>query len=225
MYIFPYITKSGTIINSSSNDAEWNGEMKGGFLGELLGAISGAAQFIGGLVTNLVGSQSTFASLFPAPTWGGGKGGTPPEFSFDLVLINDNVIKARNNYMCVNTIIHNNRWIQKAILAFPGALYEIWLPTGQRHLMCTGTFNLTPLGLNRLTPPKFFTGNGKGSPKIGSNMGDAATIVNDHIEEGEVIPDAYQLSITFKSCLANNMNNAVFQYYVEMSKYTEGSKD
>ena len=75
------------------------------------------------------------------------------------MLINDHIIKARNNYMCVNTIIHNNRSIQKAILQFPGALYEIWLPTGQRHLMCTGNFTLTPLGLNRRAPKDFFAGN------------------------------------------------------------------
>jgi hypothetical protein len=95
------------------------------------------------------------------------------EFAFDLVLINDHIIKARNNYMCVNTIIHNNRSLQKAILAFPGALYEVWLPTGQRHLMCTGTFKLFPLGLNRRVPVNFFA---KGSvPGATFDIGSEAT--------------------------------------------------
>lgn len=88
------------------------------------------------------------------------------------------MIKTRNNYMCVNTIIHNNRSMQKAILAFPGALYEVWLPTGQRHLMCTGDFKLYPLGLNRIVPEGFFDKNNvKGADfRIGSHNGKVAKL-------------------------------------------------
>lgn len=176
------------------------------------------------------GSDAKAATLFPAPSWGGPKGSDNKQsFSFDLILINDNIVKSRNNYMCVNTIIHNNRSIQKAILAFPGALYEVWLPTGQRHLMCTGDFKLYPLGLNRKTPKDFFKGGGSGSTsggkfRIGSTAGNIAKLRNPtnegHRDDIEVIPDAYKLSIKFTSCLANNMNTAVFQYYVEMSGYS-----
>ena len=45
-----------------------------------------------------------------------------------------------------------------------------------------------------------------------------------HRSEVEVIPDAYKLSITFTSCLANNMNTAVFQYYVQMTYYDGGNE-
>lgn len=132
--------------------------------------------------------------------------------------------------MCANTIIHNNRSIQKAILNFPGALYEVWLPTGQRHLMCTGDFKLSPIGLNRMTPNDFFRGGYEGANlRIGVDRGDVANIQNPeglgHRENGEVLPDAYKLAITFKSCLANNMNTAVFQYYVQMTGYDSGSFD
>ena len=41
----------------------------------------------------------------------------------------------------------------------------------------------------------------------------------EHSDEGECIPDGYKLSINFQSCLANNMNTAVFQYYVDMDAY------
>ena len=84
---------------------------------------------IGGTASGIMGSQAKGATLFPAPTWGG-PGDDKVSFSFDLILINDHIVRARNNYICVNTIINNNRSIQKAILAFPGALYELWLPTG-----------------------------------------------------------------------------------------------
>ena len=84
---------------------------------------------IGGIASGIMGSQAQSANLFPAPTWGG-PGDDKVSFSFDLILINDHIVRARNNYICVNTIINNNRSIQKAILAFPGALYELWLPTG-----------------------------------------------------------------------------------------------
>ena len=177
------------------------------------------------MALGMAGSQGKVANLFPAPSWDGAKG-SPASFSFELILINDNVVKARNNYMCVNTIIHNNRSIQKAILAFPGALYEVWLPTGQRHLMCTGDFKLSPLGLNRMTPDDFFKGGYDGANlRIGVDRGDAANIQNPeklgHRENGEVLPDAYKLAITFKSCIANNMNTAVFQYYVKMTGYDD----
>ena len=178
------------------------------------------------MALGMAGSQGKPANLFPAPSWDGAKG-SPASFSFELILINDNVVKARNNYMCVNTIIHNNRSIQKAILTFPGALYEVWLPTGQRHLMCTGDFKLSPLGLNRMTPDDFFKGGYDGANlRIGVDRGDAANIQNPeklgHRENGEVLPDAYKLAITFKSCIANNMNTSVFQYYVKMTGYDDG---
>ena len=84
--------------------------------------------------------------------------------------------------MCVNTIIHNNRSMQKTILAFPGALYEVWLPTGQRHLMCTGDFKLFPLGLNRATPNGFFGGDARTGQaanfQIGVSDGRAAQLEN-----------------------------------------------
>ena len=238
-YVFPYIVTSGTIINQASNDSEWN--EKGGMMQGLKDLFQNAVNLIGDVAAGLLGSQAQTADLFPAPTWSN-KNSDKVSFQFDLILINDHVIKTRNNYMCVNTIIHNNRSIQKAILAFPGALYEVWLPTGQRHLMCTGDFKLYPLGLNRQVPDKFFIGDGTadgqgasgdaGSFRIGASNGDVANMENPaegespndpkeqgHRQDIEVVPDAYKLSINFKSCLANNMNTAVFQYYVKMVGY------
>ena len=224
-YIFPYIVDSGTLINQASNNSEWNGE-SGGLWGTIKKMISGITDMVGGIATSLMGSQAKVANLFPAPTWGG-MGSDKVSFSFDLMLVNDNALLTRNNYMCVNTIIHNNRSIQKSILAFPGALYEIWLPTGQRHLMCTGDFKLYPLGLNRFAPTDFFKETSvKGATfKIGTSLGDAKRIENPHNEKAEVIPDGYKLSITFTSCLANNMNSSVFQYYVKMTGYENYGND
>ena len=232
-YIFPYIVQSGsTVINEASNASEWGKDES--IFGKIKDFIKDGVEMVGNIAAQASGSQGKVANLFPAPSWkgpGGGDGQEGASFSFDLILINDNVVKTRNNYMCVNTIIHNNRSIQKAILNFPGALYEIWLPTGQRHLMCTGTFKLYPIGLNRLTPDDFFRGDGGegANLRIGVDRGDSANIQNPaelgHVENKEVVPDAYKLSVEFKSCLANNMNTAVFQYYVEMTSYDYGGDD
>ena len=234
-YIFPYIVQSGsTVINEASNASEWPAAGKGdSIMSKLKGMVQDVAGMVGGIALGMAGSQGQVVNnLFPAPSWEGPKA-DGASFSFDLILINDNVVKTRNNYMCVNTIIHNNRSIQKAILNFPGALYEIWLPTGQRHLMCTGTFKLYPIGLNRMTPNNFFFGGGDGfagaNHAIGANLDEVAEIQNPkglgHVENKEVVPDAYKLSIEFKSCLANNMNTAVFQYYVEMTSYDYGKDE
>lgn len=229
-YIFPYIVNSGTIINSSNNSPEWNG--KGSLLGNFIkGGISQVANLLAGAASFLSGSDAQAANLFPAPVWGGPGDGEKPQFSMEIVLINDNVVKARNNYMCVNTIINNNRSIQKAILAFPGALYELWLPTGQRHLMCTAKLELYPLGLNRQVPTNFFKGGSAPGAEsaanfsIGTSDGATAMIMNPHNEKAEVIPDAYKLKIDFQSCLSNNLNTSVFQYYVKMTGYDSYGTD
>lgn len=233
-YIFPYIVQSGsTVINEASNASEWGKDE--GIFGVIKDFVAKGAEMVGNLAVAATGSQAKVANLFPAPSWkgpGGGGGEEGASFQFDLILINDNVVKTRNNYMCVNTIIHNNRSMQKAILNFPGALYEVWLPTGQRHLMCTGDFKLYPIGLNRMTPNDFFMGSSSYSGanvRIGTDIRDTSDIQNPkglgHIEGMEVVPDAYKLTINFKSCIANNMNTAVFQYYVEMTGYDYDYED
>lgn len=92
--------------------------------------------------------------------------------------------------------------------------------------MCTGDFKLYPLGLNRKTPNGFFSG--KGGPSganfpigtVDGRAGVSLTDFNEHQDEVEVLPDAYKLSMTFTSCLANNLNTSIFQYYVKMTPYS-----
>lgn len=229
-YIFPYLVSEdgSSVINQANNTSEWGGE--GGSITKMIkGAISDVAEAVGGVALGLSGSNGAVAKLFPAPTWSG-TGDDKISFQFDLMLINDNIITSRNNYMCVNSIIHNNRSMQKAILAFPGALYELWLPTGQRHLMCTCDLKLYPLGLNRKVPKGFFEeGRRSGALfSIGSIPDKAEVSRSDfqkHNDEIEVIPDGYKLSCTFQSCLANNLNTSIFQYYVKMTGYENHSDD
>ena len=47
--------------------------------------------------------------------------------------------------------------------------------------------------------------------------------MNEHKDGIEVLPDAYKLSMSFKSCLANNLNTSVFQYFVKMATYEDYS--
>lgn len=227
-YIFPYLLSEdgSSLINQANNTSEWNG--KGSSLVNMIkGAISNAADAVAGFSSMVTGSNAQFANLFPAPTWGG-QGEDKISFSFDLMLVNDNIVSARNNYMCVNTMIHNNRSMQKAIMAFPGALYEIWLPTGQRHLMCTCDLKLYQLGVNRKVPKGFFSASDLPGAnfRIGTVTEKAEVKDSDfqvHDDQIEVIPDGYKLSCTFQSCLANNLNTSIFQYYVKMTGYEQAS--
>lgn len=98
------------MINRASNDSEWNGE-SGGLIGAIKKGLETLAEGVGNLASAAVGSNTRFTKLFPAPTWDPGSNGDKVSFKFNLVLINDHFIKARNNYMCVNTIINNNRAI------------------------------------------------------------------------------------------------------------------
>ena len=177
-YIFPYIPKENP-ITQSSNKSEWNEE--GGILQALTsglqGAVNGAAGMLG------IG----IAKPFPAPTWKLPSDGWKWTMSFNLNLINDEYFRTRCNYMCANTLINNNRWIQKTILGFPGALYEVAVPTGVRELMCTGEFVLTGLGNIRNVPPGFF----KEPFEIGASV--YAAPEKMHSDAWEVLPDAYSL--------------------------------
>lgn len=60
---------------------------------------------------------------------------------------------------------------------------------------------------------------------IGDKNGLIARLENEHQEKAEVIPDGYKLQIQFTSCLANNLNTSVFQYYVKMTGYENYGND
>lgn len=60
---------------------------------------------------------------------------------------------------------------------------------------------------------------------IGDKNGLIAKLENEHQEKAEVIPDGYKLQIQFTSCLANNLNTSVFQYYVKMTGYENYGND
>ena len=207
-YVFPYNPKDFALAQSS-NTEEWGGE---GILSSLAGGLMNATNGLTGML------GFGIAKPFPAPTWKLPDGGTKWSMSFDLNLINDEFVRARNNYMCSNTIINNNRWIQKTILGFPGALYEVLIPTGLRELMCTGTFTLKPLGVNRHVPHDFFDVPFKiGSTVYGSRNGDM------HSSAYEVVPDAYALNCSFQSAIAENLNNSVFAYYLKITDFAPGT--
>lgn len=71
-YIFPYLANDSTLINQSSNAAEWgNGDAEGGFMESLKAAANHAIGMVGGIATSLAGSQAAAAEVFPAPSWQG----------------------------------------------------------------------------------------------------------------------------------------------------------
>ena len=208
-YVFPYNPKDFALAQSS-NTEEWGGE---GLLSTLTSGLMNATNGLTGMLGFGV------AKPFPAPTWKLPDGGTKWSMSFDLNLLNDEFIRARNNYMCSNTIINNNRWIQKTILGFPGALYEVLIPTGLRELMCTGSFTLKPLGVNRHVPHNFF----KDPFQIGSLVYGTLGSAEMHSSAYEVVPDAYTLSCSFQSAIAENLNNSVFAYYLKITDFAPGT--
>lgn len=53
--MFPYIVNSGTVINESSNESEWNGE-GAGLLQWIKDATQNVANFIGGAASAITGS-------------------------------------------------------------------------------------------------------------------------------------------------------------------------
>lgn len=145
------------------------------------------------------------------PWWDGVSGNsTPsPNVTIKLNLFNDSIEAAINNFIFVNTLIPNARWMQYGFFQHSPCLYDIKLNGYKRLYACTGEFSVTQQGVLRTPSITFFERmiNKHINPIV---FGDTTTV--ETLEELIKIPDIYTVQMTFKSLLPDTFNNFIFQY-------------
>lgn len=145
------------------------------------------------------------------PWWNGAEGNATqaPKVSVKLSLFNDNIDSALINFIFVNTIVPNARWLQYNLFQHSPCLYDIKLVGYKRLYACTGQFKVIQQGVLREMPSAFFQKLKKHlNPNIFKTDLDCANLLHDKIK----IPDVYNVEMEFSSLLPDTFNNFIYQY-------------
>lgn len=197
------------LIFSSNGSAGWTdgGDMMsaGGFrLSGLLNKIP----LIGSLANMVLGN----IGINYMPWWNAESGSKTkdPEITIKFDLFNDSADAAMMNFIFVNTLIPNNRWIQYNMFQHSSSLYDVKIEGINRLFACAGDFTVTYEGVLRDPPQTWIH-------KLATNH------LNQNMEKGTFeknalanriikIPDVYRVEMKFQSLLPANFNNFIFAY-------------
>ena len=202
-YEFPLVTNDNRIYSSTGHEGWTTGSNEFSITG-LLGKIPIAGSLLKSTLGNI--------SVNYLPWWDAeaGRKTAEPEIQVKFHLFNDNLSKAITNFICVNTFIANNRWIQYKLFQHSSSLYEIKLDGGNRLFACTCNATVRGIG-NFRTPPENFANLMKKHCEglVKDANGFTRNLISEHIVK---IPDVYEVELNFKSILPANFNNFIFQY-------------
>lgn len=141
IYEIPFNNESKQMYSSNGSPG-WDGSS--GFAASIVDA---AKSMLGSILPNINIQWSPWYNSFSGEK-------TPEDglvISFDL--FNDTAANAMNNFIFVNTIIPQNRWIQYGLFQHSPCLYDVKIEGIKRLYMCTGEFKVTQGGVLRI-PPK-----------------------------------------------------------------------
>lgn len=193
----------GNRMYSSDGTPGWT---DGGKL-ELVNQFLGNVPMLGSLLKSILGN----VRVNYLPWWdsNAGHGTAEPDVTIKFTLFNDTAEAAIYNFIFVNTLIPNNKWIQYNVFQHSSSLYDIKIEGCNRLFACSGKFDVAYKGV--LRDPSQSMLNTLCSTYKNSNASgmSAADIFNKRIIK---IPDVYEVSMTFQSLLPTNFNNWLFQY-------------
>lgn len=149
------------------------------------------------------------------PWWKADSGSSTrePEITVEFDLFNDTLDASIVNFIYVNTLIPNNRWLQYGIIRHSSSLYDVRLEGYNRLFACTGDFNVTYKGVLRSPSFKFYSKLFKthlNTCQIDEKWTEDENINNLWLNSFIRIPDIYHIKMTFKSLLPANFNNYIF---------------
>lgn len=141
--------------------------------------------------------------------WWDAKEGTKvaePQINIKLDLFNDTNEAAMINFIFVNTIVPNNKWIQYNMFQHSSSLYDIKLEGYNRLFACTGKFSVKADGVMRTPPDDWLKSLCSKHAQNG--------ITPEYLKSNNIIkiPDVYHVDMTFTSLLPANFNNYLFTY-------------
>lgn len=175
---------------------------------------------IGSVVNNILGN----IGINYLPWWDAASGSRTmePEIEVSFDLFNDTADAAMMNFIFINTIVPNNKWLQYNMFQHSSNLYDIKIEGLNRLFACSAKFDVSSMGVLRSPPESWLK---KLCSKYGNYGG--MTMTSSEIK----IPDIYRVKMTFKSLLPANFNNFLFAYAANMnitkpngkSAYADGS--
>lgn len=146
------------------------------------------------------------------PWWNAEKGAEAREaeiaITFDLY--NDSAKAAMDNFIFVNTIAPNNRWIQYNMFQHSPCIYDVKLEGINRLFACACDATVKYEGVLRDPPQSWI--NELANCHLNLNM-DKASFRSNAIQYKLIkIPDVYKVELKFTSLLPANFNTFLFNY-------------
>lgn len=206
IYEIPAI-KNDNIMYSSNGSGGWN-TAEGGF--KLINKTVQNIPVVGNFLSKMLGS----IGINWMPYWDpiSGTATSEPEVTIEFDLFNDDLKTTINNFIFVNTLIANNKWIQSGLFSHSAHLYDVKLEGYNRLFACTGKFDVKKIGILRMPPPIFFK-NDKQNPLlkyINSNLNKDEFLARLKTDKSVMIPDVYHVTMTFSSILPANFNTYLY---------------
>lgn len=208
-YEIPAIDSTKRIISSTGSDG-WGSTSDimsaGGFrASNLLGKIPGISKLANLLLGN-IGINYT-------PWWDAAAGtgsAREPEIDIKFDLFNDSTDAAMINFIFINTIVPNNKWIQYGMFQHSPHIYDVKIEGVNRLFACSGDFTVTYDGILRDPPAKWIE---YLVTRFGNSCINQGTMITA-IKNNKLIkiPDVYHVNLKFKSLLPANFNNYVYTY-------------
>ena len=214
---FPYMLYYRLMSATSTNiyNVPYNGNVLyesngGGFSKGGLGGLTTNGSSIFGQFVNWFGKN---IRINTTPTWDGPQD-VPTKVDIDFSLYNDSLDGALKNFIFVNTIVPNNKWLQYHAFQHAPCLYDIKINGVNRLFMCQGDFKVEAKGVLRRPSPEFIT---TLAEKFTNE--NATALTPQALSENELvrIPDIYDVHMTFTSLLPNNFNNFLFANYANQT--------
>ena len=163
---------------------------------------------VGSLVKSLLGN----VNISFMPWWDAKEGNatpTPPvTVKFDL--FNDTAENAVINFVFVNTLVPNAKWVQYNLFQHSPHLYDIKLEGYGRLFACSGSFKVTHRGVLREMPDVWI------EKYLGKRINECMNkdLFKEALKKGKLvkIPDIYHVEMTFNSLLPDTFNNYLYTY-------------
>lgn len=136
------------------------------------------------------------------------------EVQIKFNLFNDNVDSALINFIFVNTIVPNNRFLQYGIIQHSPCIYDVKVEGGNRLLCCAGEFSVEYSGIMRTPPDSFVETLCKTHASKALKGTDDGTGIKSFFLANNIIkiPDVYIVTMKFKSLISANFNTFIYQY-------------
>lgn len=206
IYEVPGITSDKELYRSNGH-AGWDGAAGFSLVGDdsLVGNIGGK---LGKIANTLFGN----INISFMPWWDAKKGNATPftdvKIKFDL--FNDTAEAAAMNFIFVNTLVPNAKWIQYNLFQHSSNIYDIKLDGYKRLYACSGDFTVTYSGILRDIRESWFNANLKKHINSCMNSSEFSNYILKH--KLIKIPDVYHVEMNFKSLLPDTFNNYLYMY-------------